>query len=60
MNLWMIVCSYSCPKNVLDKSAEDILPGDFYYGGDTITGDIVFDNDEALEATCKLSMLFIC
>jgi hypothetical protein len=21
----MIVCSYSCPKNVLDKSAEDIL-----------------------------------
>lgn len=31
-----------------------------YYGGDTITGDIVLDNDEALEATCKLSILFIC
>jgi hypothetical protein len=23
----MIVCSYSSPKNVLDKSAEDIFPG---------------------------------
>jgi len=30
VNLWMIVCSYSCPKNVLDKSAEDSLPGDLF------------------------------
>jgi hypothetical protein len=32
VNLWMIVCSYSCPKNVLDKSAEDILPGGLFLG----------------------------
>jgi len=30
VNLWMIICSYSCPENVLDKSAEDILPGDLF------------------------------
>jgi hypothetical protein len=27
----MIVCSYSCLKNVLDKSAEDILPGGLFW-----------------------------
>jgi hypothetical protein len=27
----MIVCSYSCPKNVLDKLAEDILPGGLFW-----------------------------
>jgi hypothetical protein len=31
VNLWMIVCSCSYPKNVLDKSAEDILPGGLFW-----------------------------
>jgi hypothetical protein len=31
VNLWMVVCSYSCPKNVLDNSAEDILPGGLFW-----------------------------
>ena len=30
MNLCMIVCSCSCPKHVLDQSAEDIHPGDLF------------------------------
>jgi hypothetical protein len=31
VNLWMIAWSYSCPKNVLDKSAEYILPGGLFW-----------------------------
>jgi hypothetical protein len=31
VNLWMIVCNYSGPQNVLDKSAEDVLPGGLFW-----------------------------
>lgn len=53
MNLWMIVCSFSYPKNVLDKSAEDILPGDLFYD------EVIPECSDSVSKTFPLSQLSI-
>ena len=53
MNLGVIVCSFSCPKNVLDNSAEDILRGAIF------CDQIIPECTDSVSKTFPLSQLSI-